>query len=65
GIKNQFMKKLDTLLSSQKTPAHHSPPLGGAPGLCSTSVFLAALAEATFLTYLVLFVESSSTRPNL
>src|SRR3979490_2640322 len=36
--KNQFMIKLDTLLSSQKTPAHHSPPLGGAPGLCSTSV---------------------------
>ena len=30
---NQSMNKLDTLLSSQETPAHHRPPLGVLPGL--------------------------------
>ena len=33
---NQSMNKLDTLLSSQETPAHHRPPLGVLPGLFPT-----------------------------
>ena len=29
---NQFMNKLDTLLSSQETPAHHFDPRGSGRG---------------------------------
>jgi hypothetical protein len=45
-------KIIDTLLSSQKTPAHQLDPLGSEPG-------------ATFSEYVVLIAESTSARPTI